>query len=150
MQAVDPDLAQAAGGGRIVTPAGMTLDGSLDKLDPPPAADASADPDGDGVANEAPQAVVDFMEFYLLNYFKPAHGEQNEVTAHGREVFNTKWAARRAMLLTCKSICDRRVADVETVHDPVNGIFNNLFATAIPLFEAVAIRRASPRSSAHP
>jgi hypothetical protein len=76
MQVVDPDLAQAAGGGRIVTPAGMTLDGSLDKLDPPPAADSSADPDGDGVANEAPQAVVDFMEFYLLNYFKPAQAEQ--------------------------------------------------------------------------
>ena len=29
---------------------------------------------------------------------------------------------------------DRRVADVETVYDPVNGIFNNLFSTAIPLF----------------
>ena len=45
MQAVDLDLAQAAAGRRIVTPAGMILDGSLDKLDPPPAADATADTD---------------------------------------------------------------------------------------------------------
>ena len=29
---------------------------------------------------------------------------------------------------------DRRVADVETVHDPVRGIFNRLFATATPQF----------------
>jgi hypothetical protein len=32
---------------------------------------------------------------------------------------------------------DRRVADVETLHDPVNGIFNGLFATATPLFKAI-------------
>ena len=25
---------------------------------------------------------------------------------------------------------DRRVADVETAYDPVNGVFNSLFATA--------------------
>ncbi len=31
---------------------------------------------------------------------------------------------------------DRRVADLETVNDPVNGVFNNLFATAFPLFTA--------------
>jgi Di-haem oxidoreductase, putative peroxidase len=29
---------------------------------------------------------------------------------------------------------DRRVADVETVYDPVHGIFNSLFATATPLY----------------
>ena len=33
---------------------------------------------------------------------------------------------------------DRRVADVETVYDPEHGIFNNLFATATPLFDSVA------------
>jgi CxxC motif-containing protein (DUF1111 family) len=32
---------------------------------------------------------------------------------------------------------DRRVADVETVHDPVRGIFNRLFATAEPRFVAI-------------
>jgi len=39
---------------------------------------------------------------------------------------------------------DRRVADVETVYDPQRGIFNNLFATAAPLFDAV------PDGSAYP
>jgi hypothetical protein len=29
---------------------------------------------------------------------------------------------------------DRRVADVETVYDPVNGVFNSLFATASTLY----------------
>jgi hypothetical protein len=32
---------------------------------------------------------------------------------------------------------DRRVADVETVYDAGRGVFNNLFATAIPLFNEV-------------
>jgi hypothetical protein len=32
---------------------------------------------------------------------------------------------------------DRRVADVETGYDPLNGIFNNLFASAGPLFNTV-------------
>jgi len=143
MQAVDPDLAQAVAGRRVVTPAGMVLDGSLDKLDPPPAADASADPDGDGVLNEVPQAVVDFMEFYLLNYFKPGHAEENETTAHGREIFSRVGCAS-CHISNLQIDRDRRVAEVETVYNPVNGIFNNLFATATPLFEAV------DDSSGHP
>jgi len=32
---------------------------------------------------------------------------------------------------------DRRVADVETVYDPVNGIFNSLFSTAVPSFTLI-------------
>ena len=133
MQAVDADLTQAASGRLVVTPAGMILDGSLDKLDPPPAATLTADPDG--VLNEAPQSVVDFLEFYLLNYFKPAHAEQNEVTEHGREVFN-RVGCPSCHVADHRIDRDRRVADVETVHDPVNGILNTLFATATPLFEA--------------
>jgi hypothetical protein len=136
LQAVDPDLAQAAGARRIVTPAGMVLDGSLDKLDPPPAADASADADGDGVANEAPQAVIDYLEFYLLNYFKPAHAEQSEITAHGREVFN-RIGCPSCHVADFTIDRDRRVADVETLYDFTNGMFNSLFATATPLFEAI-------------
>jgi mono/diheme cytochrome c family protein len=136
MQAVDPDLLQAATGRRLVTPAGMVLDGSIDKLDPPPVASASTDADNDGVVNEAPEAVIDYMEFYLLNYFKPAHDEQSEITSHGRDVFNRIGCAScHVANLVINS--DRRVADVETVYDPVNGVFNGLFATATPLFEAV-------------
>ncbi|MCW5979389.1 MAG: hypothetical protein KIT09_15035 [Bryobacteraceae bacterium] len=143
LQAVDSDLTQAAAGGRIVTPAGMVVDGYLDKLDSPPATDAQADPDEDGVANEAPQAAVDFLEFYLLNYLKPALGEQNEGTARGRDVFNQVGCAS-CHVSDLKIDHDRRVADVETVHDPVNGMFNSLFATATPLFETVE------DSSGHP
>src|SRR4029453_6055349 len=72
LQAVDPDLAVAAAGGRITTPAGMVLDGRLDRIETAPTADPTADLDHDGVANEVPESLVDYFEFYLLNYFKPA------------------------------------------------------------------------------
>ena len=74
LQSVDPELAAAAAGGRVVTPSGMVLDGARDTIEAPPAADPAADPDGDGVTNEIPDSLVDFMEFYLLNYFKAGAG----------------------------------------------------------------------------
>jgi CxxC motif-containing protein (DUF1111 family) len=82
--------------------------------------------------NEAPQAVIDYLEFYLLNYFKPAHGEQHEV-GQGREVFKRIGCAS-CHVADLQVDRDRRVADVETVHDPVKGGFNGLYATASPLF----------------
>ena len=136
LQAFDPDLALAAVGGRVVTPAGFVLDGALDKPDTPPAPSASADPDGDGVSNEAPQAMVDYLEFYLFNYFKPGHGEQDESTARGREMF-TRTGCATCHVQDFWIERDRRVADVETVHDSERGLFNSLFATAMPLFTAV-------------
>src|SRR5262249_51804577 len=39
---------------------------------------------------------------------------------------------------------DRRVADVETVFDPANGMMNSLFATASPLFNSVSDGTAFP------
>jgi hypothetical protein len=69
LQAVDPDLAAARAGAVLVTPSGMVLDGTLDLLDGPPALRADEDPDKDGVANEVPRSLVDYLEFYLLNYF---------------------------------------------------------------------------------
>ncbi len=136
LQPVDPDLAAAAAGARVVSPSGMVLDGRLDSLNPPLAANTAADPDGDGVSNEVPQSIVDFLEFYLLNYFKPGHGEQTDSTRNGREVFaRTGCASCHVQDLTIER--DRRVADVETVHDPARGVFNRLFATATPLFTAV-------------
>jgi hypothetical protein len=134
IQAVDADLARAAFGYRVITSAGMVLDGSMDKLDPPPSLDANADPDEDSVVNEAPQAVIDYLEFYLLNYFKPAHGEQHESAIHGRELFNRIGCAS-CHVADLQVNRDRRVADVETVHDPLNGVFNGLYATASPLFK---------------
>ncbi len=121
----DPDLLTASAGGRVVTPSGMVLDGSLDKITPPPAQDPQN-------GNEVDPAVVDHLEFYLLNYFKPGHGQQNDATETGREVFNRIGCASCHVLnLTVNH--DRRVADLETVYDPVRGIFNSLFATATPL-----------------
>ena len=133
LQAVDPTLAAAVAGGRVTTPSGMVLDGAIDALEAPPAADAIADPDGDGVRHEISEAIVDHFEFYLLNYFKPATYQQNNRTQVGAANF------RRIGCATChipdlQILRDRRVADVETVYDATRGNFNNLFATATPLY----------------
>ncbi len=132
LQAVDPDLTAAHTGGRVVTPSGMVLDGSLDRIETSPAASPGEDPDGDGVANEVPTAIVDYMEFYLLNYFKPATYQQTSTTEHGR------WLFEQAGCTGChmpdlQINRDRRVADVATEYNTSRGIFNNLFATATPL-----------------
>src|SRR5438270_13350579 len=84
MEAADPDLLAASAGGRVVTPSGMVLDGSLDKIEAPPITDNGSDPDGDGINNELPTSIVDHEEFYLLHYFKPAVYQQTENTRKGR------------------------------------------------------------------
>ncbi len=120
----DPDIATASTGGRVVTPAGLVLDGTKDKIAPLPV------PSGN--ANEIDPALVDHLEFYLLNYFKPGHGQSSERTEMGRQVFNRIGCAScHVANLTINH--DRRVADVETAYDPVNGAFNSLFATATAL-----------------
>ena len=131
MPAFDPDLLAASQGQDVVTPAGMVLSGSIDVFDPPPAASASDDPDHDGVVDEVPVSLIDAMEFYLLNYFKPGLGEQTADTAAGQDTFRTIGCA------TCHVPSfvlnhDRRVADVRTTYDPTqsNGVFNRYFATA--------------------
>jgi hypothetical protein len=134
LQSPDPDLFAASQGQRVVTPSGMVLDGGLDELPRPSAgADSAADPDGDGVANEIDAALVDHMEFYLLNYFKAGTHQQSPLTELGRnllEGFGCTECHRPALVIER----DRRVADVETSFDPRRGIFNRLFATATPLF----------------
>jgi di-heme oxidoreductase (putative peroxidase) len=125
----DPDLLKASGGGRVVTPSGMVLDGSKDKISAPPA----PDPDN---GNEVDPAVVDHLEFYLLNYFKPAHGQPSAIADQGRKVFQ-KSGCTSCHVTDMTINHDRRVADVETVYDPAKGIFNTLFATAAPLFQDV-------------
>lgn len=134
LQAVDPDLAAAAAGARVVTPSGMVLDGSLDSLKAPPTADPGADPDADGVPNEAPESIVDHLEFYLLNYFKPGLGRQDALTQRGRFVLQAA-GCTGCHVPDLIIDHDRRVADVQTVYDPAHGIFNRLFATATALFE---------------
>jgi mono/diheme cytochrome c family protein len=136
LQAVDAELAHASRGGRIVTPSGMVLDGSLDKIEAPPTDNPTADPDGDGVPNEIPASLVDFLEFYLLNYFKAGAHEQTWTTRLGRRTFESIGCVK-CHIPDLQINRDRRVADVETVFDPVKGVFNNLFATATALHQVV-------------
>ncbi len=129
VEASDPLLHAAASGARIVTPAGMVLDGSLDTIERPPAVNEADDSDGDGVRDELPTALVDHMEFYLLNYFKPAVHRQNSSTRVGRKVFDAiRCSGCHVAELRIER--DRRVADVETQFDATRGVFNRLFATA--------------------
>jgi hypothetical protein len=130
----DPDLLAASAGGRVVTPSGMVLDGSKDKISPPP-------PPDEENGNEIDPAIVDHLEFYLLNYFKPGHYLQNSVTDHGRAVFN-KVGCSSCHIANLTINHDRRVADVETVYDPAHAgctvdnlcFFNTMFATATTLY----------------
>jgi mono/diheme cytochrome c family protein len=136
LQSVDPEMMQAHNGARITTRSGMVLDGALDQIEAPPTDSDIADPDHDGVGNEIPTSLVDFMEFYLLNYFKPALYQQTDETERGRKTFNQLGCAQ-CHIPDLQINRDRRVADVETVFDPERGIFNRLFATANPLFNSV-------------
>ncbi len=133
LETFDPLLATAVGGGSVVTPSGMVLDGSLDAIEAPPASSTVDDPDGDGVLNEIDPALVDHLEFYLLNYFKAGTYQETPVTQQGRHKFQ-QFGCTTCHIPDLTIDNDRRVADVETVYDPVNGIFNNLFATAAGRF----------------
>ncbi len=87
LDAADPDLAKATSPARVTTPAGMVLDGTLEKIEAAPIPNPAFDPDGNVSGNEVPTAVVDYLEFYLLNYFKPATYKQTEVTQKGLRTF---------------------------------------------------------------
>ncbi len=134
LQAVDTLTIQGNAGARVVTPTGMVLNGATDVVKRAPPNSVNDDPDGDGVSNEIPQSLVDFMEFYLFNYFKPGH--YRSTSSQGQEGQN------KLVSLGCTSchipnmeiVNDRRVADVETVRDTQRGIFNGMFSTASVLF----------------
>jgi len=114
----------------VVTPAGMVLDGRVDFIENAPVQTPEADSDADGVTNEIPVSIVDFMEFYLLHYFKPAAGKPSQEATLGRILFTQIGCAScHTPNLTIDR--DRRVADVETKYDTTQGNpLNNLFATA--------------------
>src|SRR5262249_47770525 len=76
----DAAVLAARRGGRVVPPSGMVLDGAKEKIKAPPAPDPIN-------GNEVDPAVVDHLEFYLLNYFKPGHAAQNSYTDAGRRTF---------------------------------------------------------------
>lgn len=126
----DPDLAKASAGQRVVTAAGMVLDGRIDKITPPP------QPDAETGQYELDPAIVDHLEFYLLNYFKPGLGKQDPTTTLGRVVFN-EIGCNSCHISDLVINHDRRVADLNTVYDPSRGNFNSLFSTATALINQV-------------
>ena len=143
LQAIDPDLNKARSGAAITTPAGMVLNGALDRIDVPKATGASDDPDGDGVVHEIPTSLVDHLEFYLLNYFKAGRYETTNLTTRGRKLF-LQIGCADCHVPDLRINRDRRVADVETVYDQRQGKFNHLFATAIVLADSVSDNTGHP------
>ena len=137
LESNDPDLANAHTGARVVTPSGMVLDGSTDRIDAPP------DPDPGSGNYEIDPAAVDHLEFYLMNYFKPGIGQQNTATQLGQRKFNTI-GCNACHIQNLQINHDRRVADVETAYDPARGIFNNLFSTAGTLVNVIDDGRGYP------
>jgi mono/diheme cytochrome c family protein len=150
LQSDDPDLRAASiNRQRIVTPAGMVLDGSLDLIEAPPITTPGNDADGDGIANEMPVSLVDFEEFYLLNYFKPGTSilpDRVTEVNDGRALF-TQVGCASCHVPSLTINADRRVADVETTFSdftPADGNLatdgnplNRLFAAITPRFVTV-------------
>ncbi len=140
LQAVDPILCAVtnpANPQTMTSPAGFVFNPALDTFERPKVCSSSEDADGDGITNEIDTALVDHMEFYFLNYFKPAQYQVTQRANEGLAIMNTIGCTScHVQNLTINR--DRRVADVETVYDPARGIFNDLFATASTLFHVVA------------
>lgn len=136
LEAHDPVLCGATDpqhAAKTESPSGMVFDPALDVVVRPAVCDAALDGDGDGVVNEIDPALVDYLEFYLLNYFRPAVGRQTERTRQGRRLLH-EIGCTGCHRQDLRIDRDRRIADVETVHDEERGLFNRLFATAVTLF----------------
>lgn len=136
LQTADPVLCEASDPVNPVettSPTGMVFDPSLDTIKRPPTCDASDDADHDGVANEIDPALIDYMEMYLLNYFKPATGKRTARSEQGRMLMDAA-GCTECHVADFALNHDRRVADVDTKYDPVRGIFNHLYATATTRF----------------
>jgi hypothetical protein len=146
LQSDDVDLLNAAvNHQRVTTPSGMVLDGTLDAIEAPPVItnQTGTDPDGDGIGGEMPTALVDYEEFYLLNYFKPATSIAPDRSTNintGRGLFTSIGCAScHIPSLTINK--DRRSADVDTEFSDFTpgspttsgNPFNRLFANVTPL-----------------
>lgn len=100
-----------------------------DSFERPPVCDSDADPDKDGVVNEIDPAIIDHLEFYLLNYFKPGQYQVTRRAEIGLQLMN-QMGCTDCHVQDLEIKADRRVADVETQFDPERGIYNDIFATA--------------------
>lgn len=81
----------------------------------------------DGIVNEIPASLVDHLESYLLNYFKPATYEQTNTTRQGRRLLEQIGCANCHIP---DLLIKREWPTWRPFYDPAYGIFNNLFATA--------------------
>jgi hypothetical protein len=134
LETPDPDLLAASQQQRVVTPSGMVIDGAHDEIDPPPASTPEEDRDGDRVTNEIDPALVDHLEFYLLNYFRPGrYIAYPDSVSHGSQIME-EIGCTSCHIPRLSLEHDRRVADVDTSYDPAQGEFNGLFSTAVPRF----------------
>jgi hypothetical protein len=116
--------------------AGFKYDPALDDFERPPVCSSTEDADEDGKAGEIDPALVDYLEFYLLNYFKPGQYRMTPRAAEGVQLMQ-RIGCMGCHVRNLEIRNDRRVADVETRYDPERGIFNSLFAEATPLFRTV-------------
>ncbi len=147
MQSPDPVLCAATdpvAPKASVSIAGFKYDPALDNFERPAACSATEDFDGDGKSNEIDPALIDYLEFYLLNYFKPAQYRMSPRAAEGVQLMQRAGCMGcHVQNLTVRN--DRRIADVETRYDAARGIFNDLFAEAKPLYRTVADKAAYPQ-----
>ena len=116
LQAHDPDLAAAQAGRRVDRRQAWCSNGRSTRIEQPPADEGGR---RDGI--EQRTALVDLLEFYLLNYFKAGTGEQTQAREARPQDVRAGRAARRATCQTLAIERDRRVADVETAFDPISG-----------------------------
>ena len=128
----------------MISAAGMVFDPGQDTFNRPPVCGESEDGDGDGVVNEIDPAVVDHMEFYLLNYFKPGQGEMTHSARRGLRIIE-RIGCTECHVQNLTVNYDRRIADVDTQFDPENGIFNRLFATVSTRFDVIDDGEAYPQ-----
>jgi hypothetical protein len=98
------------------------IDGRADPVPAPPAASSTDDPDNDDVRDEVPPSLIDHMEFYLFNYFKPGTYEQTPMTQRGRALMR-QVGCTSCHIENLTIDRDRRVADVETTFDRERSVF---------------------------
>jgi hypothetical protein len=126
------------------SPAGFKYDPALDDFEEPPVCSRSEDLDGDGKQGEIDPALVDYLEFYLLNYFKPATYRMTARATEGAALMQ-RIGCTSCHVRNLEIRNDRRIADVETTYSPERGVFNSLFAEAKPLYRIVADNAAYPK-----
>lgn len=115
---------------------GFVFDPAKDTFERPKVCDALTDADNDGVANEIDPALVDHLEFYLLNYLKPGTYEQTRSTKRGlRLMHKIGCTSCHKQNLVIES--DRRIADIETDYQPEKAIFNGLYSELSTMITAV-------------